>query len=240
MNSPHGGVHNVYDKSVHWNASFVMMGGVAASQIEFNRHKCPGKPEQVPGEELKETLFAATGTNGVWNSHFEPVSDFVPRNDPSCQGKPLIHLSDSGLLELNAHAPWVVIPCPSMMPSFKFQMAQTAASSVHDWCANRQQKGHEMVKKHCQFRPQCLEQAEKVNPTNNNDNTSKPCLAMHVRHSDKEDVKGRETIPTDNFFPCASVFFQESNGNTIYLATDSMLVLEQVGKWPFALIIHFQ
>jgi hypothetical protein len=88
-------------------------------------------------------------------------------------------------------------------------------------------KAHELLQKYYRFQPYLLERAEQVNPASN----SRPCLAMHIRHSGRRN-HFRKRVPLKVFRDYAKAFLK-AGGKYIYLSTDSWRTWDDIHeKWP--------
>mmetsp|Transcript_29800 Transcript_29800/g.44830 ORF Transcript_29800/g.44830 Transcript_29800/m.44830 type:complete len:154 (-) Transcript_29800:364-825(-) len=75
------------------------------------------------------------------------------------------------------------------------------------------------------FNAEMQQRAECAHPKRDNS------LGIHIRHSDKGVTRGG-VIALSDFFPYANAFV-ENGGGSIFVATDSSLVIEEItSKWP--------
>lgn len=71
-----------------------------------------------------------------------------------------------------------------------------------------------------------VDEVDRVNPTGE----GPPCLALHIRHSDKKD--GRRHVALEEFLPYAQTFV-DNGGDVIYLATDQIQNVHRIAdEWP--------
>ena len=227
--------HHVYDQEFH-NATqsqttvqFNMMKGMQVehrSDVRLHRAAYPGKP--YPEEPLHPHSFSMTG-NGVWETYFEAVSDFVP-GDKSCELKPLLTM-DIWLITpgLHIYAEWT----PRMwrydvLPDYMQQRHLT----LREWLTPQRIRAHDITQKYIRVKPYLWEQAEQLLVSKSKSRSDGPrnCVGMHVRWSDKGG--GRRLIDVDEFLPYVERFLQ-NGGNCVLLATDSGKVLQHVDlNWP--------
>jgi hypothetical protein len=224
--------HYVFDPQEHNSQpprSFLMLQGVNVSWASYEdpisqeQITFPGKPIQVQSP-LTAQLVTVSG-NGVWNSYFDPASDFSP-DDVSCRSKPLIRLTHKQIIPaLHIFSPWSVRAWRygGLPPSLRQDNL-----SYHDWFAPMRKHGHEMVKKYFHIQPQLRQMANVANPASK-------CLALHIRHSDK--ANRRRRIPVKKFLPFVEAYVQEHRTitftPTVYLATDSHKVVQEIETtWP--------
>jgi hypothetical protein len=215
----------IYDQTIHNQGpgvNFTMMGGMRvswANDPRDPRFKFPGRPKLEYGRELEHTDFYFKGT-GVWDHYFEPVSDFSP-GDPSCLTKPLVELDYLQISQgLHAQAPWGVHAWRYWMPEY----IQQPQLPFEDWFAPQRKNASRIVKRYIRFNAHMEQRAACAHPNPENS------LGMHIRHGDKGIE--RYVIPVAAFLPYCSAFVAQG-GNSIYLATDSALVVEEIMRdWP--------
>ena len=219
----------IYDPLVHGQGpgvTFKALSGMNASHIvRPNGHwrdRVPGPPAKVGP--VTQTEFHLEG-NGVWNSYFEPISDFRP-GDTSCESKPLVQM-EMFLITPGIHgfAEWAP-------RCWRYQYAPDYMTKphipLHEWLEPQRILASSVVNKYIKFRPDILQAAHRVNP--NCSLPNHPCLGLHIRQSDK--AAGRRQIQTHEFLPYA-IAFVKAGGEAIYLATDSTKVLNEVkATWP--------
>jgi ribonuclease HI len=220
----------IYDEDVHGVGPEIsierMTGGLEVSTSR-NKHNAtffyPGNP--LPKSSLSVKSLHLPG-NGVWGNYFEPVSDFVP-GDNSCRDKPFVALETEMVMPgLYSWCPWSIrawrnddVPDDIWKPD---------NMTLKSWVEPMRRKAHELVKKYYKFHPFIEERAREVNPANA---TSPPCLAIHLRNSDKKG-KFRSKFTVNKFRDYINAFMR-AGGKTIYVATDSHRVLEYIeGKYP--------
>ena len=213
----------VYDPKSH-NATphtFEMMHGMAVSLArdqEDPKVFSPGRPgKRAPS--LSPYTFRVKG-NGIWESYFEPVSDFVP-GDVSCRKKPLIEMEqqlvDPGL---ELYAKWSVrswrydgVPASLWNP--------TQATLQH-WYEPMRRKASAIIKKYFLLKPFIVKRATYVNPSL----PSQPCLGVHIRNIDKRG-QHRRKVEIDQYVAYMKAFLR-AGGRMIYLATDSRTVMQHL------------
>jgi hypothetical protein len=218
----------VYDPQVHDvlpPISFPMMAGINASWVHYvdptdqQRYPYPGRPVQIQNK-LTEQLVTVSG-NGVWNSYFHSVSQFSPKY-PSCRNKPLVKMTDSQIIpSLHVYAPWAI-------RAWRYGGVPAGLRhdelSYDDWFAPMRARGHDLIQKYVRVRSHLQELADQANPSTN-------CLALHIRHSDK--ANRRKKIPVRKFLPYVQAYAEAQKGGTIFLATDSNKVIDEIHRaWP--------
>lgn len=221
----------IYDPIIHGQGPGVTLktrGGMmnASHIVRKNGHwrdRVPGPPVQLPPAE-QQTELQLEGT-GVWEHYFEPISDFIP-GDTSCESKPLVQMElfliTPGIHGFAEWAPrcWRYHYAPDYMTQPHIP--------IHEWLEPQRLLANSIVNKYIRFKPDILQAAQAANPECSLH--SNPCLGLHIRASDK--AAGRRQIQTHEFLPYA-VAFIKAGGQSIYLATDSTKVLEEVKTtWP--------
>ena len=171
--------------------------------------------------------------NGIWESYFQPVSDYVP-GDASCKNVPMVRIkSDLVMPGLHSWCPWAVRAW--RYDDVPYSLWQPENMTLREFVEPMRLKGHEVVKKYYRFRPHIVRRAEQVNPSpsskvGGSDSTSwadvLPCLAVHIRNSDKRG-KYRNKFPPTKFREYMQAFAM-AGGRTIYVATDSHRILEYI------------
>jgi hypothetical protein len=216
----------IFDQQVHNQGSgvnFTMLGGMtvawARDKIDPKGYKFPGKLQVEEGIERTPYEFYFEGT-GVWEHYFEPVSDFSP-GDPSCTEKPLVSLDLLQIsLGLHAQAPWGVHAWRYWMPDH-IALPQLP---LEKWFAPQRKRAARIVKRYIRFNEHMEQRAACAHPRPNNS------LGMHIRHGDKGIE--RRVIPVSAYLPYCEEFIKKVGGS-IYLATDSALVVEEIMRdWP--------
>jgi hypothetical protein len=143
--------------------------------------------------------------NGIWESYFLPVSDFVP-GDSSCQAKPLVELDEAAIDSgFGQEDDWVAVRAPGNL--------QPPALDIQTHWRTR---GAEIVRKYYKLQPYILNRADQVNHPLEWD---QPCLGVHLRNGDKPGKDRRKVSPTA-FVPYIEEF-AKSGGKRIYVASDS-------------------
>lgn len=93
-----------------------------------------------------------------------------------------------------------------------------------EWFAPQREHAAATTKRYIRLTPDLEQRALCAHPQHENS------LGMHIRHGDKE--MSRDYIPVDAFRPLCEAFV-DNGGGSIYLATDSALVVETIMKeWP--------
>lgn len=134
-------------------------------------------------------------------------------------------------------APWAMrawnygINCQHMLP----EIAHTTpmmGETMHDWLGKQRKIAAPLVQKH--FKPvQWLqEKIDNTNPTSSND---PPCLAIHIRLSDKAG-QGRKKNSLDMFLPFAETFVA-LGGQRIFVASDTTHIFDDIRSlWPTRIV----
>jgi hypothetical protein len=216
----------VFDDVVHAQGPgvrFTMMKGMEVGWARDARdphgYVFPGKPMLPDGVTLTSHEYFFEGT-GVWEHYFEPVSDFSP-GDPSCTNKPLVSLTLEQISQgLHCQAPWASFAWRYWMPGY---MRRTEVP-LDAWFEPQRRHAAAIVKRYIRFNADMEQRAACAHPNPENS------LGMHIRHGDKGIE--RNIIPVSDFLPYCEAFV-DNGGGTIYLATDSALVIEEIMRdWP--------
>lgn len=218
----------IYDNEIHSQGPGVALKAMRATRAIYVRRlgghwrdSVPGPPNYTNVEPERDFWFPGTG---IWEHYFDPVSDFVP-GDKSCHLKLLVsmdlYLITPGLHGFSSYATrcWRY----EYLPEYITQ----PHISYHSWLEKERLRAHELVQQYILFKPYLRDAAQRANP---GCNVERPCLGLHIRHSDK--AAGRRVIATSEFLPYA-VAFVANGGAAIYLATDSSKVVEEIeDAWP--------
>jgi hypothetical protein len=225
----------VYDPVVHTQGpktEFTMMNGMeigwARDPDDPLGYTFAGKPRlnDRDGEKaLFSDKFEFTGT-GIWEHYFEPVSDFSP-GDPSCVDKPYVKFEYVHVMPgLHSHSPWMTHPWRYWMP----EHIQQPDLSFDDWFKAPRKHAAVTTNRYIRFNAEMEQRAACALPNPKNS------LGMHIRHGDKE--SSRDYIPVGDFLPYCEAFV-DGGGGSIYLATDSALVYEEIKRdWPERVSSH--
>jgi len=242
--------HHVYDASVHGPSRTattfrvrLLEGYMASSREESNNNGgagagaggfCPGKPI-LPSStgQLQSQEILVTG-NGVWNSYFEPVSSFDPRqaHNTSCHQLFVLTLTPAQIL------PGLHLDCPWSVRAWRYGGLADAQRldhfSLQEWLRHHRERGARMVQKYVRPIASLRRAAILANPP-----TTTQCLALHVRHSDK--ANRRKRIKLQTFLPYVEAYLRQVTNGRIYLATDSSAVLERMQEtWPLHVVKRVQ
>lgn len=214
----------IWDPIVHMNTTkavtFEMETGM---DIEWARdpndprfHMFPGKP--IPRGPPSSKTFVLRGT-GVWEHYFLPPNDFVP-GDLSCRNKPKIQMSDDHVVPgLHQNAPWV----PRAWRYSENPRILRHDLSWDNWFKPQRKRATEITERYIRFNPMMEQRAHCAFPN------PEFSLGMHIRHGDKAE---RAVIEPDRFLVFAEAFVN-NGGGSIFLATDSALVVEIILEtWP--------
>ena len=225
-------VHLNNESSYIFDDVFHSPRGVTLEDMIFNMHidnttlasdhsiQIPGKV--VPNYQAQIGKLYLPGT-GIWDHYLEPVTDFVP-GDTSCQNKPLVSLTpeqvDPGLNALS----------PTSVKAWRYDdvpdiIWKPENISLRDWKEPQRRRANKIINKYYRFRPFIEERVHEVNPITPD---SPPCLAVHLRGSDKGG-KYRGKFPANRFRDYMAAFV-EAGGTTIYVASDSRRMLEYIDQ----------
>lgn len=179
----------------------------------------PGKPQQKDGMKLWHKPYTVKGT-GVWEHYFMPVSDFAP-GDPSCRDKPIVFMDESQVVPgIHTQAPWG-------SRAWRFSGVDYLNQhhlSLDEWFKPQRKTAAISTKRYIRFNADTEQRAACALPN------PKGTLGMHIRHGDK--WIERQVIPVKAFLPYAKAFVK-NGGGSIFIATDSALVMEEIKKvWP--------
>jgi hypothetical protein len=225
----------IYDAKAHDGTVVVMhMEGMVVS---WTNESYPGPPVLKDGgaASLQPKQFSFTG-DGIWKHYFEAVSDYDPSaavidtdRQQCLRQQPLLQMTPQHL------KPGFHSECPYAVRSWRYgdlpPHIALPSLTYKEWYWPMRQRGHEMVQKYIRFRPHLVEAAQRANPI-----ATKSCLAMHVRHSDKK--AGRRVVSLHEFVPYMNAF-QRAGGKDVYVATDSVAVLEELQN-ATSLTLHSQ
>ena len=221
---------------------------------DANNHHQDHHPINHPNTPVSVTVQGS----GVWNSYFESMvrlqrgnQSFEINLTKPCQNLPLLRLESDQALIHGLH-----LNCPYCVRSWKYGGLTTGvpsrlrepANNYHQWWEPMRITGHRMVSTYYHLQPalQQLIPNQQGGDSNDHDvvvgshhstsqpssSSSCPCLAVHIRHSDK--ANRRTKIPLEAFLPYCQVYVQEG-GCRIYVATDSSRVLDKIqAEWPLA------
>jgi len=216
----------VYDPDVHSISinSFMMLdGGVVSDDFIDGNRPYPAVP-MLDSNKMIEKTFIVKGS-GIWDQYFLPLNNFT-FNDPSCKSKPYLFLSGSQLLPgIHYNAPWAVRAWQyGNMAQSNFQKR---GQKLHDYMGDMRIRAAGYVQKHFKLQPWLQEKVDATNPMNPGD---PPCLAIHIRWSDK--AAGRKKVPLEAFLPYAEAYVKQG-GKSIFIATDQTQVFDIINKdWP--------
>eukprot|EP00980_Cylindrotheca_fusiformis_P008768 scaffold1869_cov122-Cylindrotheca_fusiformis.AAC.30 len=214
----------IYDSEVHGTGPSRSIDGSTTKKVQMLAHRFnssylyPGPPAS---SEFRPTAKSVLHGNGIWESYFSQVSDFHP-DDTSCLGKPLIRMDHQLVTSnLNSWAPWSVKAWRyDQIPD---ELWKPDDQKLKEWLKPMRTRAHEIVEKYFKFHPFIEHRALEVNPVNG----SSPCLAVHLRNSDKGKEKFRTKFPPNKFRDYMQAFVQ-AGGRHIYIASDSHRTLEYI------------
>mmetsp|Transcript_34027 Transcript_34027/g.82501 ORF Transcript_34027/g.82501 Transcript_34027/m.82501 type:complete len:1245 (+) Transcript_34027:40-3774(+) len=168
-----------------------------------------------------QTNTLSFGGTGIWNSYFEPVSDFH-KDDASCHNQPLLSMEYSMVTSpLNSWSPWSVKAW--RYDDIPDRLWKDENVKLKDFLAPMRLRASEIVKKHFRFHSFIEAKAQEVNPVD----ASSPCLAVHLRNSDKGAEKHRGKFPPNKFRAYMQAFIN-AGGKHIFIASDSHRTLEYI------------
>jgi hypothetical protein len=194
---------------------------------------CP-PPPVLMNDKLMAKEFQVPDGNGIWNTYFEPVSDFVP-GDPSCRNKPLIEIGFSNWVstDLLDICPWTVKAWryDNVPESLLQNTKNNDRNWMKEWLDPMRTRAHNIVQKYYQMKPFIVERAEHVNFIDRDKNET--CLGVHIRLADKQG-KHRRKVKAGEYKDYMEAFARAvaSGGRTgfIYIATDSQRALKYMRK----------
>lgn len=209
----------------------------------------PGPPQYLNNQTHWEMQDLSITGNGVWESYFQQplFQDFA---------MPLLDCPQLPVLSMTFHQATKSLHdiCPWSVRAWKYRELPPRVSpepnqTIHQWLEPQRIRAHAMVSKYYHFQPAMLQLVDElwdnmtktlptatlstVNNSNHNYNDDPYCLGMHVRHSDKANLRRR--IPTDRFKRFVDAY-RKAGGTCVYLATDSDNVVSQIrNQWPVEL-----
>ena len=219
----------IYDDIVHGIGDGVTLDATNALDIEIARLESntsyfyPGSPLRTHNPSMKHFTYQGTG---VWGHYFQPVSDFVP-GDKSCIHKPLLSMSSELVM------PGLYSWCPWSLKAWRYNdvpedIWNPQNITLKEWMKPMRREASLIVQKYYRFRPHIIQRAEEVNPTANGTNNIQPCLAVHIRNSDKRGLY-RNKFPPNKFREYMMAFVR-AGGRNIYVASDSHSKIEYIEK----------
>lgn len=218
----------IYDEREHPSTMnrFEMIDGGEISMVNSDKegHPYPSAPILNPNKMSKSQFFQRG--SGIWNHYFQPVSAFS-FDDKSCQSKPYLVMDKDKLIPgVHYNAPWAVRAWDyTRLPTNNLPKD---GQSTHDWMGAMRVRGTHYLKKYFKLQPWLQEQVDATNPIK--PGVDAPCLAVHIRWSDKS--HGRIKIPVERFLPYVQTFVKEG-GQSIYLASDQATVFDIINnEWP--------
>jgi len=214
----------ILDKEIHDTGPGVTLD-VTNSVPPFLPEKSLNRSLAYPGKPISQRQQSKSTHlegDGIWTHYFHQVSDFVP-GDCSCDGKP-VHAFTPDLVTPGtlSYAPWAIRPWRN--DDVPDDIWKPENLTLKEWIKPMRKKASRLVQKYFKFHPRLVERANEVNPMND---TSVPCLAVHLRNSDKGKNKYRSKFPVNKFREFLQAFIR-AGGQTIYIATDSNSVLEHI------------
>lgn len=216
---------HIYDEEVHGSGPSFSIDRMTRTEIQTVTHSFnesyyyPGSP--APSNAHHDTKTLLLGGNGVWESYFSVVSDFHP-DDKSCHMKPLISMDDQMVTSaLNSWAPWSTKAW--RYDEIPDNLWKRDNEKLNDWLKPMRTLAHDVVRRYFRFRPFIVQRALEVNPVD----SLSPCLAVHLRNSDKGKEKYRSKFPPNKFRDYMQAFLR-GGGRDIYIASDSHRTLEYI------------
>ncbi|VEU39320.1 unnamed protein product [Pseudo-nitzschia multistriata] len=223
----------IWDPIVHMNTSsadpvtFRMKHGMGIGWARDPRdgqwHIFPGKP--YLDRPLRSSTYAVNGT-GVWRHYFLPPNDFVP-GDTSCRNKPIVQMDNNLIVPgIHSNAPYT----PRAWRTTEADYLTRDDLSWDEWFEPQRKHGAAVTERYIRFNPMMERRARCAFPT------PKFSLGMHIRHGDK--AIERDIIETSRFLEFAKAFVN-NGGGSIYVATDSIKVVETIlQEWPAHVVEH--
>ena len=151
----------------------------------------PGKPVSKAGASTAPLHLSGTG---IWSSYFSSVSDFVP-GDRSCKSKPIVSMSTEMVKPgLYSWCPWSIKPWRN--DDVPDHLWKPENETLKSFLEPTRKEASRLVQKYYHFHPNIVQRADEVNPLNA---TTKTCLAVHLRNSDKGKNKYRSKFPVNKF-----------------------------------------
>eukprot|EP00977_Amphora_coffeiformis_P002450 scaffold456_cov171-Amphora_coffeaeformis.AAC.17 len=150
--------------------------------------------------------------NGIWQSYFEPVSNFS-LDDTSCIDKPVSSLDEDEVASLAL--------LPTSVRAWRYDSIDdkdwaSNPSDLATMMAETRQRGASVVKEYFRFLPHIVQRAEEVNPMK----PGTTCLAVHMGSNQKYLGKYRKPVPPDAYIEYIQEFLR-NGGDHIYLAAES-------------------
>lgn len=172
-----------------------------------------GQSHVVGFSKERSVLLESTyqvNTSKVWETYFEPVSDFAP-GDESCDT--LVQFEQQQVESGLRSAPWAIQAwqydeSSDTIPSKRLEAMRIEAGRL--------------IKKHIRFQPYLQERASDVQAGDSK------CLSVHIRMADKQG-KNRRKVKLDEYVPYIEAFVK-AGGQSIYLATDTQRPLQYIAK----------
>jgi hypothetical protein len=217
----------IFDEEVHdkspgvtlaltTNVSSFLLGNALTSSLVY-----PGKPT-LHTHSLRPTHLKG---DGIWTHYFQQVSDFIP-GDRSCERKLVVSLTrDFVVPGIYSYAPWAIRAWRN--DDVPDEIWKPENVTLKEWMRPMRMKACQLIRKYFKFHPRLQKRANEVNPMND---TSRPCMAVHLRNSDKGKNKYRSKFPVNKFREFFNAFIR-AGGQTIYIATDSNSALEYIDLW---------
>lgn len=216
---------NIYDEEIHKNGriEFDMMEGMAVGNMTLDKDDVsttyPSEPKRRKNS-FSQKRFSADG-NGIWNSYFEPVSDFMPE-DESCRILPLMEMNEVEITGLQSYAPWAIRAWRYDRVPERIWWTSSMNFSLSDFYRPMRLVANQVLLKYFRFRPYIVDRSKNVLP----DVSMKPCLGIHLRNGDKFG-KYREKIRPGEFEEYVTAF-ERAGGRCVYIAADSHRALRFV------------
>ena len=228
----------IYDPKVHnvtsneqQHSDFSMLYGTSVSLLPLDgiaEFVVPDRPILQDHQVQRE--FKLYSGNGIWNTYFQPVSDFVP-GDQSCMNKPLIEMNEMTTTRgLKLFSPWSIKAWRYDGITDKIVRgndAKLTLQSMKHWLTPMRRKASTLVQKYFKFQPYIMHRANKVNPDLGT-GTNRYCLGVHLRLSDKNG-KYRRIVKATEYLPYMEAFVK-GGGRDIYIASDTQRPLQYMFK----------
>jgi hypothetical protein len=212
----------IYDKRVHGNdvEHFKMVDGMSNFDIKdiLNNVSITFSDADMM---LEWKSFEIHG-NGIWNSYFEPVSDFVP-GDKSCLKLPLLELKEDLVRSVVVNAKWAIRAWKYDNVADSLWWNPKWKLSMNDLYETMRSNANQIIKKYYRVKPFIARRAEQVNPS-----SDQACLGLHLRNGDKTG-NARQKISPKHFLPYL-LAFERAGGRCIFLASDSHRTIQFVTK----------
>lgn len=224
----------VFDAAVHGvdpSQSILLQGGtVVGRKQQYSCAKMQIGPIVNDTTNSKQTPVNVTvHGNGIWNTYFQPVSDFDPTHRPCPATTPYVTFTNQDMTWMHYRWPdavrvWQYMACSQPQPQ---------RGKLHQWYGIMRKRAQPIVARYFRPQPWLQEAVAQANPAAA---SSQPCLALHVRLTDKSG-RDRILLGVDAYWPYVQAYWQHVPEGSIYLGTDSQITLQNITRdWPAAVV----